>query len=544
MIAAVVRRYGWYQLGLLTAFIAALGLKASLLMTSSIPFHGDEAVVGLMARHILEGQRPVFYYGQTYMGSLDAYLVAGGFSLFGMDVWVIRAIQVILYLGVVLTTGLIAERVIKSRTAAVAAAWMMAVPTVNTTLYTTVSLGGYGEVLLFGNLTLLISLWIAVRLRGKQGVPVWVYGLLGWLIGTGFWILGLSVVFSIPALLFVGWHFSKAAASQHKGAFLLASLAVVLGLLVGASPWWGSGLGTAGSGLWESFIESVIPDDFVSRLLQNSRNLLLFGSTVIIGVRPPWSLSWLAAPAIPMIGVFWIMVFFAGLREMRRRQSGVVEAYLLMYLVILLLLAGYLLTPFGRDPSGRYFLPLAVPLAVLTGGFIHQVAGRSGKAAVLLLTLVIGYQGLGTIQVASTNPPGLTTQLDEIAQVDHAYIESLIQFLQQENETRGYSNYWISYPLAFLSEETLIFAPALPYRRDLKFNPKDDRYPEYRELVAESERVAYITARLPGLNDYLRRKFREKGITWNEMQIGDYWVFYGLSGRIDANELEIELITP
>jgi hypothetical protein len=37
-----------------------------------VPLNSDEAVVGLMARHILDGKRPVFYYGQAYMGSLDA----------------------------------------------------------------------------------------------------------------------------------------------------------------------------------------------------------------------------------------------------------------------------------------------------------------------------------------------------------------------------------------------------------------------------------------------------------------------------------------
>ena len=44
----------------------------------------DEAVVGLMAKHISEGRElPVFYYGQPYLGSLEAFLVAGSFKLFG-----------------------------------------------------------------------------------------------------------------------------------------------------------------------------------------------------------------------------------------------------------------------------------------------------------------------------------------------------------------------------------------------------------------------------------------------------------------------------
>ncbi len=51
-----------------------------------------------MARHILGGERPIFFYGQAYMGSLDAWLVAAGFWFFGQQVWVIRFVQILLYL--------------------------------------------------------------------------------------------------------------------------------------------------------------------------------------------------------------------------------------------------------------------------------------------------------------------------------------------------------------------------------------------------------------------------------------------------------------
>jgi hypothetical protein len=37
-----------------------------------LPFNSDEAIVGLMARHMLQGERPLFFYGQAYLGSLDA----------------------------------------------------------------------------------------------------------------------------------------------------------------------------------------------------------------------------------------------------------------------------------------------------------------------------------------------------------------------------------------------------------------------------------------------------------------------------------------
>ncbi len=64
--------WGWGAL----AALLAIGLKAALLAADVFPFNADESVVALMARHILQGARPAFFYGQAYMGSLDAVLVA------------------------------------------------------------------------------------------------------------------------------------------------------------------------------------------------------------------------------------------------------------------------------------------------------------------------------------------------------------------------------------------------------------------------------------------------------------------------------------
>ena len=60
---------------LLGALLINVALKAALLYADVVPFNADEAVVALMGRHILQGERPVFFYGQAYLGSLDAWLV-------------------------------------------------------------------------------------------------------------------------------------------------------------------------------------------------------------------------------------------------------------------------------------------------------------------------------------------------------------------------------------------------------------------------------------------------------------------------------------
>jgi predicted membrane-bound mannosyltransferase len=53
----------------------------------------DEGIVGLMGKHILEqGALPVFFYGQAYLGALEAYCAAAMFALFGVSLTSLRLV--------------------------------------------------------------------------------------------------------------------------------------------------------------------------------------------------------------------------------------------------------------------------------------------------------------------------------------------------------------------------------------------------------------------------------------------------------------------
>src|SRR4051794_17471662 len=74
------------------------------------PAWADEAIVGLMARHILEaGERPVFYLGQAYLGAADAYLLAGLFACLGLQPWLLYVASVVASVAFVPLTWAIAE---------------------------------------------------------------------------------------------------------------------------------------------------------------------------------------------------------------------------------------------------------------------------------------------------------------------------------------------------------------------------------------------------------------------------------------------------
>ena len=69
------RRFYWLGLLLL------LGAGIRLLYLVFPYMDADQAINGLMARHVLLGEFPIFFYGQEYCGSIEAYLVSTIFLL-------------------------------------------------------------------------------------------------------------------------------------------------------------------------------------------------------------------------------------------------------------------------------------------------------------------------------------------------------------------------------------------------------------------------------------------------------------------------------
>jgi len=197
----------------------------------------------------------------------------------------------------------------------------------------------------------------------------------------------------------------------------------------------------------------------------------------------------------------------------------------------------YLITPFGGDPSGRYFLPLFMPLAIFTAMLLQRIRKQNGTLAVLLLVLLLGYNVVATWQAATRQPPGITTQFDPITWIDHTRDQELIDFLLEQGETRGYTNYWVQTPIAFLSHERIISAAALPYHLNLGYTPRDDRYPPYTQAVAQANRAFYITTNHPALDALLRENFSRLDVSFKEKLIGSYQVFYALSRKVEPVEL-------
>ena len=82
-------------------FILIAAARFTILLTSQTHVHSDEAIIGLMGKHILEGRFfPFYMYGQPYNagGAWEAYLAAIAFAFFGVSVISLKSCIVVLSL--------------------------------------------------------------------------------------------------------------------------------------------------------------------------------------------------------------------------------------------------------------------------------------------------------------------------------------------------------------------------------------------------------------------------------------------------------------
>lgn len=521
-IESFLRRRLW-----LVAIVALMvALRVLLLAVDAVPFNADEANVALQARHILQGERPVFFYGQAYLGSTDAWLVAFSFSIFGESVLAIRIVQIAIFAATLFTTFMVARRIGLERWSAHVAVLLMALPPTMLTLYTTASLGGYGETLLLGNLLILIALSI----DSSASVVRW--GILGAAAGFAFWTFALVLVYVIPLGLWLLW--------RHRLSAWRGYLVGLLGFAIGSAPWWLSilQLGEAplsqltGSAVVNSATAATLLDSLGVRLI----NFLIFGASAWIGLRYPWSLELV----IPLVGIVVAAIYLTALYAAARRKSKLHEGAIVLWGMIGVLLLTYLLTSYGGDPSGRYLLPLYLPLSIFTALFLGQLRNRFGRLWVgVLITLIVAYNLAGTLLAASQDEPRISTN-DAVTWLDHKRDQELIDFLLEQNETHGYTNYWVAFPIAFLSDEQIVSSARLPYKHDFSYSPRDDRYPPYTQAVRDSARAFYITTNHPDLDDLIREQLAGLQVTFEEERIGRYQIFYRLSRKVEPEELGLE----
>lgn len=541
MIFDNIRKFQFNKKRLFAIFslILILVLERSILLyLNAFPFNSDEAIVGLMAKHILQGERPIFFYGQAYMGSLDAFLVSIAFKIFGIHVWVIRFVQIFLFALTLITLYMLVIIAFDDGKIAFLSSLLLVIAPINLILYTTVSLGGYGEAFLFGAISILISILLIRQFQLSPKINLRTYSyfiILGLITGLGFWTNAISLVFSIPAVLFVLFQIVKLKISYPKK--LRVAITLLICFIIGSFLWWFAFFSGINGQIFNELSGGAVAvesGNFFSRILNHTISFLLFAPTVITGLRAPWSTQPINIWFTPFVIAFWILIIFTNFKIYKKLNLiEKITAKILLFCSAILI-AAFIFSSFGADPSGRYFLPITIILSIFGGISIVKSQNKFLVYGLFAITLIFYIIAMFS---SAMNKTGITTQFYAPAQVDQSKLEELRDFLINKGEFRGYTNYWVAYPLNFISDEKIITIPALPYHQDFRYTSRDDRYRPYRQEILSSDKVFYITTNNPSLDIYLAEEFKINNIRYEYFEIGDYHIYYDLSALISPENL-------
>ena len=209
----------------LSLVVAALAVRLWVLGVND-ELNSDEVLPGLMARHILlEGERPVFFYGQHYFGALEAYAIAALFALFGFHPQLVTVPPIAASLALVPVTYFLGRHLGGRSAGWLATLPVVFAPPVMAKLYAN-SGGGFSLAFLLHGLTVLAYLQAYLHPRGAPGLTprVAVFSLLAGLLGW-VWQPALALLPVLLALLL--W---RQPALRHPGRLLLALAPLALGL--------------------------------------------------------------------------------------------------------------------------------------------------------------------------------------------------------------------------------------------------------------------------------------------------------------------------
>ncbi|MBC9006850.1 DUF423 domain-containing protein, partial [Micromonospora aurantiaca] len=187
-------------LALLVGF-AGVGYRLALLFADAPPTNSDEATMGLTALHIARGDGfPVWFYGQAYMGTLEAYLAAPLVALAGPSVLVLRVPTLTLYALFLLLSWRLTRRLGGDRWYALLVVAVLALGADRVVKNQLIAGGGYPELNPAGAALALLTVGLCVTGAGAR-LPRWAaWGLIS---GVLLWVdpLILPYVLTLGALL-------------------------------------------------------------------------------------------------------------------------------------------------------------------------------------------------------------------------------------------------------------------------------------------------------------------------------------------------------
>lgn len=451
-----------YNSGLEILFFVLLGLAPRLLLLvhSNAGIESDEAIVGLMAKHITEGAGiPAFYYGQSYMGSLEAIIAALYFFIFGINNWALKAVPLTFSLILIALSYLIALEM-KGKTSARIAALCTAIAPSSLIIWSLKARGGFIETLVIGSFALLLTIKICKNKSSdiKDDASLW-WG-IAFSLGLGWWTNNQIVFYIAPIgiiLLLKLFHYKNLISISKT------VLSALLLFFIGGLPFWAYNI--LQKPRWASFdvLFGKTAGNFAGQYFQDFWTTAL---PIILGAQKFWSEAEMFPGAQSISYLLYATAFIACLPQPIRMsrdksdKSNIGLETLLLFIFLAFVPTIFSLSSFGwLSQAPRYLLPLYSVLPICLGIGISRYLKSSFIPSKILGTMIL--LGVLTINLSSNYLNGIADEGQPMVYRDGRVAKDhteLYEWLKKENHTHIYTNYWIGFRTAFETKEEITFS--------------------------------------------------------------------------------------
>ncbi|WP_088282376.1 hypothetical protein [Kineosporia sp. A_224] len=535
------------------------GVRLGLLLLEWPASNSDEATTGLMAMHIAEGRHaPVFMYGQSYMGTAQAFLAAVPFRTFGPSLIALRVPMLLAFL-LFLTLVFVLGRRLYGTPVALMSVALLTLGSREQLGYELIAQGAVPETLVGGTLLLLLGhrLLEVSGAPGRGGTRRGLLAAWGTTASVGLWSTALVAPFVATSAVLVVMSLRR-----HPAKLLGSVSALVVGLVAGAAPWilhdvthpWrdsgvvsvvnlylhgGTGLNGQSAGLGSQ----------VANTLTTSLAYMTGGSAVAHPQSlPAWPFGYWDSGQPPTDNIvaalwgfalvaLWATGLLANVRTLRRRRRATRQQNrdspaLATVCTRLAMLgsAGLTVVAFAASPAPgiapannvRYIIGalVATPAVIAPLWSMDSAMPKIGRPLrVLSLTIAALALAVGTVQAYSDAGRGPS----------EAARRQLLDSLEARGVTHVYSGYFDCGRLTFLSAEQVTCAVVYADSTG-RLRPGFDRYSPYRAQVRGDAAAGYVFQ----ADDPRNRTLDDSGCTWSAR-----WSVAGYEVRQPAGRCEI-----
>lgn len=554
-------RYEFVFLGVL---VVAVLLRLALIGNNWPAMNSDEAVMGLMAKHMADGQGiPLVIYGQAYMGSLEAMLGAVFYHIFGPSIFALRLGLLVIFV-LFLSSMYVMTRLLYDRQLAVITTGVLCLGTPEIFLHQLFAAGGYPEIVLLGSMLFIVATLLVTsaycdapddgRAKRRRLILFVVYGLLA---GLGIWSDPLIMpVIAASGLLILRFDWREVC--WPGGGLLLIGLIMGLAPLIKHNlevPWQQSTIvsmlhlqrgTTGGSSPVHSLL--LIKQQISSTLLQalpaisGANPLCEISSLPFFGPVTHHTLTCTVRQGVWSLGYF-ILGGVAGFMAIRaiwyyRRQTKQEPAlyserrgYVLQWarlsllLCALLVILAYLSSPVAAiyaGPTTRYLVCVDIAVPVLLWPLWLGLC-NAGKLSSIALNRAVRLGSLaGLLVIVVTLLIGTVATFQQIPGTQDTYQnqQRLANDLLKIGATRIYTEYWTCNTLILISDERIICS-----NLRAQLQPGQDRYLAYQTAVHNAPGATYVfPANAPQIAA-IEQKIRQDNIPYKRYEFDHYVVY-------------------